>query len=50
MEWSGKKVLMMPWRRDAEHEAETLAEYPTADIELDPDTIITDLRDKKLID
>lgn len=25
-------------------------EYPTADIELDPDTIITDLRDKKLID
>jgi|TARA_B110000879_G_scaffold36678_1_gene50902 DNA repair exonuclease SbcCD nuclease subunit len=32
MEWSGKKILMMPWRRDAEHEAETLAEYPTADI------------------
>ena len=25
-------------------------QYPTADIELDPDTIITDLRDKKLID
>ena len=24
-------------------------EYPTADIELEPDVVITDLRDKKLI-
>ena len=23
---------MMPWRRDSNHETETLAEYPTADI------------------
>jgi DNA repair exonuclease SbcCD nuclease subunit len=30
--WGGKKVLLMPWRRDAAHEAETLAEYPTANI------------------
>ena len=32
LDWSGRKVLLMPWRRDAEHEAETLAEYPQADI------------------
>lgn len=32
LEWSGRKVLMMPWRRDANHEAETLAEYPQAEI------------------
>ncbi len=32
LDWSGKKILLMPWRRDAEHEAETLAEYPQADI------------------
>ena len=32
LNWSGKNVLLMPWRRDAEHEAETLAEYPQADI------------------
>ena len=31
LNWSGrKKVLLMPWRRDAEHEAETLAEYPNS--------------------
>jgi DNA repair exonuclease SbcCD nuclease subunit len=30
--WGGKKVLLMPWRRDAAHEAETLAKYPNLDI------------------
>lgn len=30
--WGGKKVLLMPWRRDTEHEVETLAEYPEASI------------------
>ena len=32
LNWSGKNVLLMPWRRDAEHETETLANYPQADI------------------
>ena len=32
LDWSGRKVLLMPWRRDAEHEAETLADYPQTDI------------------
>ena len=32
LNWSGKNILLMPWRRDAEHEAETLADYPQADI------------------
>lgn len=31
-EWGGKKVLLMPWRRDTEHEVETLAEYPDSNI------------------
>jgi len=26
--WGGRKVLLMPWRRDSEHETETLAEHP----------------------
>jgi len=30
--WSGKNCLLMPWRRDKEHEAETLAEHNNADI------------------
>lgn len=30
--WGGKEVLLMPWRRDMEHEKETLAEYPNANI------------------
>lgn len=30
--WGGKNVLLMPWRRDIEHEIETLAEFPTANI------------------
>jgi DNA repair exonuclease SbcCD nuclease subunit len=30
--WAGKNVLLMPWRRDSEHEIETLAKYPTANI------------------
>lgn len=30
--WSGRKVLLMPWRKDPDHEAETLAEYPDANI------------------
>ena len=32
LDWSGRKILLMPWRRDAEHEAETLAEFPQTDI------------------
>jgi len=32
MDWNGRKVLMMPWRRDTAHETETLAEFPTAEI------------------
>lgn len=31
-EWADKKVLLMPWRRDTEHEKETLEEYPDANI------------------
>lgn len=30
--WADKKVLLMPWRRDADHEVETLANHPEADI------------------
>lgn len=32
LDWSGRKILLMPWRRDPEHETETLAEFPQADI------------------
>lgn len=32
LKWHDKNVLMMPWRRDTEHESDTLAEYPTAEI------------------
>ena len=32
IEWNDRKILMMPWRRDAEHETETLANYPQAQI------------------
>ena len=32
LKWSNRNVLMMPWRRDEEHEVETLSEYPTANI------------------
>ncbi len=32
LNWNGRKTLLMPWRRDAEHEAETLAEYPQSEI------------------
>tara|TARA_B100001057_G_scaffold423639_1_gene445906 strand:+ start:7672 stop:8787 length:1116 start_codon:yes stop_codon:yes gene_type:complete len=32
LKWNKRNILLMPWRRDAEHEAETLAEYPQADI------------------
>ena len=32
VKWSGRNVLLMPWRRDSKHETETLAEYPTANI------------------
>ena len=32
LEWAGKKVLLMPWRRDTEHEVETLAEFPNSNI------------------
>ena len=30
--WSNRKVLLMPWRRDTDHEAETLAEFPNSNI------------------
>ena len=30
--WGGKNILLMPWRRDANHEAETLAKYSKIDI------------------
>lgn len=30
--WGGKKVLLMPWRRDTAHEIETLQKYPEANI------------------
>lgn len=32
MNWYGRNVLMMPWRRDSAHEAETLADFPQAEI------------------
>jgi len=32
LNWSDRNVLMMPWRRDQEHEIETLGMYPTANI------------------
>ena len=32
IKWHDKNILMMPWRKDPEHETETLAEYPTTDI------------------
>jgi DNA repair exonuclease SbcCD nuclease subunit len=32
LEWNKRNILLMPWRRDAEHEAETLAEFPQAEI------------------
>ena len=31
-DWGGKEVLLMPWRRDADHEKETLEEYPNSNI------------------
>lgn len=31
-DWGGKKVLLMPWRRDTKHEVETLQKYPEANI------------------
>lgn len=30
--WGGRKVLLMPWRRDTEHEVETLSKYPDVEI------------------
>lgn len=30
--WGGREVLLMPWRRDTEHEIETLKEYSKAEI------------------
>ena len=30
--WCGREILLMPWRRDTEHEVETLQEYPKAEI------------------
>ena len=32
MQWHDKQILMMPWRTDPQHESDTLAEYPTANI------------------
>jgi DNA repair exonuclease SbcCD nuclease subunit len=30
--WAKKNILLMPWRKDPEHEIETLAEFPNANI------------------
>lgn len=30
--WGDKEVLLMPWRRDTEHERETLEEFPNSNI------------------
>ena len=30
--WSDRKILLMPWRRDSAHEAETLADNPQSEI------------------
>ena len=32
MQWHDKNILMMPWRRDPQHEAETLSEFPSTNI------------------
>jgi DNA repair exonuclease SbcCD nuclease subunit len=32
LNWNNKKILMMPWRRDADHETSTLADFPQTDI------------------
>jgi len=32
LKWNNRNVLMMPWRRDADHEAETLADHPNTNI------------------
>ena len=32
LNWNRRKILMMPWRRDVEHEVETLANFPNASI------------------
>lgn len=32
LKWNDRNVLMMPWRRDSDHEAETLADFPTTNI------------------
>ena len=32
LKWNNRNVLMMPWRKDANHEAETLADFPQTDI------------------
>jgi DNA repair exonuclease SbcCD nuclease subunit len=30
--WHNKEILLMPWRRDSEHEVETLLKFPKTDI------------------
>ena len=30
--WQNRRILLMPWRRDSSHEAETLADYPQSEI------------------
>ena len=30
--WSNRNILLMPWRRDSSHEAETLADHPKSEI------------------
>jgi len=32
LKWHDKNILMMPWRRDPEHESETLSKFPSANI------------------
>lgn len=31
-DWNNRKILLMPWRRDSAHEAETLADNPQSEI------------------
>lgn len=32
LNWNGKEILMMPWRRDEDHEIETLLKFPKTNI------------------
>ena len=34
--WHNKEILLMPWRRDSNHETETLANHPSTNSSLLP--------------